>query len=153
MSSTILAIYNTLEATVITVSETAVTVYDADELPNSVPAASLPVRLLTPLNPFGVEVGGFSESIAMSGGSQPYIVNWTIADLMLWQPVATDIGVKAHAKELLSYCVQYLDMLKTLAVPFVTTVSLVPDVINYPVQSDNWYYGVRAVLEVQEKFI
>ena len=152
MSSTILAIYNTLEATTITVGGVSVTVYDADELPNSVPAATLPVRLLTPLTPFGVEAGATSTVIPM-GGSMPYVVDWTIADLMLWKPVAVDIGVKAHAKSLLSYCVQYLDMLKTVNVPIITSVSLIPDVINYPTQSANWYYGVRVLLGVKEKFI
>ena len=152
MSSGILAVYNTIAATTITVNTITVTVYDADELPNSVPAASLPVRLLTPLSPFGVEVGARSDTIP-KGGSMPYIVDWTIADILLWNPVATDVGIKAHAKELLAYCVQYLEMLKTLNVTMVTAVSLVPDVINYPTQSANWYYGVRAILEIKEKFI
>ena len=152
MSSSILSIYNTLEATTITVNTVSVTVYDADELPNSVPAATLPVRLLTPLSPFGIEAGAVS-SIIPNGGSMPYIVDWSIVDLMLWQPVATDVGIKAHAKELLAYCVQYLDMLKTVNISIMTSVSLVPDVINYPTQSANWYYGVRSVLNVKEKFI
>ena len=152
MSSNILAIYNTLAATEITVNTIAVTVYDADQLPNSVPAANLPVRMLTPLAPFGLEAGATSTVIPM-GGSTPYIVDWTIADIMLWKPVAVDIGVKAHAKELLAYCVQYLEMLKTVNLPIITSVSLVPDVINYPTQSAHWYYGVRVVLGVKEKFV
>lgn len=153
MSSDILSIYNTLEATTITVNTVTVTVYDADELPNSVPGASLPVRLLTPLSPFGIEAGAVSEIVPQSTSSMPYIVDWSIVDLMLWQPVATDVGIKAHAKELLAYCVQYLDMLKTVNISLITSVSLVPDVINYPTQSANWYYGVRSVLGVKEKFI
>ena len=80
MTSAIGTIYDTLAATTITVDSKAITVKDADQLPNSVPAANLPVRLLTPLTAFGNEAGATSEVIGSSAGSQPMIINWSIVD-------------------------------------------------------------------------
>ena len=101
MTSAIGAIYDALAATTITVDSKAITVKDADQIPNSVPAANLPVRLLTPLAPFGVETGAESITIGSSGGSQPMVIDWTVADIMLWAKVVSDVGVKAHAKDLI----------------------------------------------------
>lgn len=155
MSSSIEAFYDTLAATVFTIGPVTVAVKDADEIPNSVPAANVPVRLLTPLAPFGVEVGAASSVIAVTGGSQPYIVDWTVVDILLWSKIVTDVGVKAHAKDLVAYCVQYLEMLKSLDRPnfILQSVQLTPDVINYPLQSADWFYGVRATLLLTEKYI
>ena len=153
MASAIEAIYDALAETSITVNTVSVAVKDADELPNSVAAANLPVRLLTPIAAFGLEAGAETVLVGSSTGGNPYDVNWYINDVMLWSKVISDTGVKAHAKDLISYCAQYYEMARTFGASYnVIDVQLVPDVINYPQGSNDWFYGVRAVLTIKEKF-
>ena len=153
MASSIASIYDAIDATVITVNSTTVTVYDADELPNSVPPANLPVRLLTPLSVFGLESGAATITVGSSVGGNPFDVNWYIADVLLWSKVVSDVGVKAHAKDLVLYCAQWYEMVRTLGATYnVIDATPIPDVINYPQGSSDWFYGVRAVIVIKEKF-
>jgi len=152
--SNILTIYDMLAATNITVGSTSIAVKDADEIPNRVLAADLPVRLLTPIADLGGS--GVTSSTVWAGGSGSVVrqATWVIHDVMLWRPVALDVGVKAWAKQLLAYEAEYFSMLETLALPGVVRVdaSLQPSVIEYPLYSGNLYAGVRVMLTVVEKW-
>jgi len=154
MSSNILTIYDQIAATSITVNGTAVTVKDADQLPNRVASADLPVRLLTPLSGFGAEGAQSSSVWASSGGSSVRQVEWIIYDLLLWQPITLDVGVKAWAKELLAYSRQYFDMLGSLELTGAVRLdaNLTHSVIEYPLLSGVLYGGVRATLTIREKW-
>lgn len=154
MSSNILTIYDQIAATSITVNGTAVTVKDADQLPNRVASADLPIRLITPISGFGVE-GAQTDSVWAGGsGSTVRQVEWQIFDVMLWKPIALDVGVKAWAKELLAYSREYFDMLEdlTLTGAVYLDANLTHSVIEYPLLSGVFYAGVRATLTIREKW-
>jgi hypothetical protein len=153
MSSAIASIYDALAATSITVNSTSVAVKDADELPNSVPAANLPVRLLTVMNTNGTELNVRSDTIGGDGYSMPTIVFWRMADVMLWRKIGTDIGVKAHSKEIVSYAAEYIDMLRTFVASNGYQVTLMDASAlpyNYPEGSDDWFYAFVVTLEIKE---
>lgn len=154
MSSNILTIYDELAASTVVVGGTTLQVKDADELPNRVNDADLPVRLLTPLSELGAD-GGSSDTVWLAQlGSGIRQIRWIIHDIMLWQPIALDVGVKAWAKELLAYQAQYYVMLETLSLSGVVglNVSTSAQVIEYPAMSGNFYAGVRATLTIDEKY-
>ena len=157
MASQIATIYDTLAAKSLTVSSTAVTAKDADQIPNSIPAANLPVRILTPLLVFGGDVLASGSIWGKAGASSAVSQTlWTINDVMYWRPINDDVGVRAHAKILVAYAAEYLDMLKTdtsLAALGVVnlTHTISTNVLNYPRRSGNWYYGVTCTLVITEK--
>lgn len=154
MASNILTIYDELAATSISVDGTSVTAKDADQLPNRVASADLPVRLITPISEFGSD-NSISTSIwNTSGGSAVREVTWVIQDVMLWKPVTQETGVKAWAKSLVDYQKQYLTMLESLSLSGAVKVdvSMSATIIEYPLLSGNFYAGVRATLNVKEKY-
>ena len=156
MASQIATIYDTLAAKSLTVSSTAVTAKDADQIPNSLNTADLPVRILTPLLVFGGDVLASGSIWGASSGSAVSQTLWTINDVMYWRPVHDSVGVRAHAKILVAYASAYLDMLKTdtsLAALGVVnlTHTISTNVLNYPRGSGNWYYGVTCTLVITEK--
>ena len=154
MTSKIDAIYDALAAVAITLDSKTIAVKDADELPNSVAAANLPVRLLTPLEAFGDNAGVRSSIIGTTAGSQPTVAFWTILDLMLWAPVVSNVGVKAHGKIMVNYCAAYLDAMKLIANSYnLVSVSVAPSIIRYPEGSNRWFYGARATIEIKEDFV
>lgn len=153
MTSAIATIYDNIAATTITVSGKTIAVKDADELPNSVAAANVPVRLLTPISSFGLEVGAVANVVGSSIGGNPFDVDWNIIDLMLWAKAISGVGLKAYGKDLIAYCAAWYEMVRALgATHNVIGARCTPDVINYPIGSDDWFYGVRGYLVIKEKF-
>ena len=155
MASQIAAIYDALAGKSLTVGTTVVEAKDADEIPNSLSASDLPIRLLTPLITFGGTTMTTGDVWAKATVSAFTETTWTVNDVMYWRPIAAGVGVKAHAKNLVAYATQYMDMLKSdtaLEALGVTKVdhTIAADVLNYPQGSTNWYYGVVCTLVIRE---
>ena len=162
MSSVISAIYDALDATSVSVTKpdgTSVTasVRDADELPNSITTADLPIRLLWANDPFGGSNANSATVFHGQSGSSYYNLQWTITDMLYYTPVAQGLGVKSAAKNLLAYIADYYDMLSDSTRFSISTgdarvkdARADVDVMEYPLGSGVWYWGVRMTLTIDE---
>lgn len=153
MTSAIEDIYDALAETSITVNGKKVSVRNADELPNSVASAILPLRMLTVINTNGTELRMRSDTIGGYGYSQPTVVFWQMSDVLLWRKVASDVGIKAHGKELAAYAAQYIDMLEAFVALNhyqVTSLDARAQPYNYPEGSSDWFYAFVMTLEIKE---
>lgn len=156
MSSQIKEIYAAFASLSITLGTKVVTAKQPSELPNTIPSANLPLRLLTPISRFSNNFG-ISDTTWNSGlGSQVNQVTWTITDLFLYDAINTQIGVKALTDPLIDYAKEYLNQAANGGIDlpgncWVDQISLRPDVIEYPLGSGNFYYGVVAIVRVTEK--
>jgi hypothetical protein len=149
--SSITSIYAALAAvTVTTTSGKTPTVYDLDELPESISTAILPARLLIPVGSNPGE-GRMAEFYAI--GTQ-MTVNWQVSDLMLWQASEQGRGLQEFAPELVDYCGKYLDAMRAFRCPVsdtaLTSLDMIPGIYEWPVSSGNFYSGVLCQLTIQE---
>lgn len=150
--SVITQVYNALsEVAVTTTGGVTPTVFDLDELPQSVSTAQLPCRLLLPV---GNEPGEGREGTFIAVGTSMVII-WTINDLMLWQPINQGTGLKEFAPELVDYAGKYIDAMRTFGkCPYANTtlesVSISPGVYEWPASSGNNYAGVKCQLQIRE---
>jgi hypothetical protein len=149
--SIITNIYNALDAkTVTTTSGVTPTIYNLDELPESITTAHLPCRLLLPVgnNPTEALEGQF---IAIG---TTVTVNWQVSDLMLWQASEQGIGLREFAPELVDYCGKYVDMCRSFKCPYPNSVlegfTVTPGEYEWPRGSGRFYAGVLAQLVVKE---
>jgi hypothetical protein len=127
--SSITSIYAALAAvTVTTTSGKTPTVYDLDELPESISTAILPARLLIPVGSNPGE-GRMAEFYAI--GTQ-MTVNWQVNDLMLWQASEQGRGLQEFAPELVDYCGKYLDAMRAFRCPVsdtaLTSLDMIPGI-------------------------
>lgn len=158
MASDISGIYDAFAATTVSVGGEACTVKDADELPQSLTTAVLPMRLLSPFDPFAGDNAASETVYAAQSGSGYYTVLWQLSDLMYYEAVNQRIGVKSVAKDLLGYMADYADMLSDttrLSMPTSTDavvgdVSFVADILEYPLGSQHYFFGVRVSMTVSE---
>jgi hypothetical protein len=149
--SSITSIYAALAAvTVTTTSGKTPTVYDLDELPESISTAILPARLLIPVGSNPGE-GRMAEFYAI--GTQ-MTVNWQVNDLMLWQASEQGRGLQEFAPELVDYCGKYLDAMRAFRCPVsdtaLTSLDMIPGIYEWPVSSGSFYSGVLCQLTIQE---
>jgi hypothetical protein len=149
--SIITNIYDALEAvTVTTASGKTPTVYNLDELPESITTAHLPCRLLLP-------VGG-NPSEALEGQfiaiCTTVTVNWQISELMLWQASEQGLGLREFAPELVDYCGKYVDAMRNFKCPYTNSVlegfSVTPGEYEWPRGSGRSFAGVLAQLNIKE---
>ena len=149
--SVITNIYDALaDKVVTTTSGKTPTVFNLDELPESITTAHLPCRLLLP-------VGG-NPSEALEGqfiaiGTAVTVI-WQIGDLMLWQVSEQGLGLREFAPELVDYCGKYVDMTRTFKCPYTNTAlegfSVTPGIYEWPRGSGRFFAGVLAQLNIKE---
>jgi len=144
-------IYDALAASdVTTTSGKTPTVYNLDELPESITTAHLPCRLLLPIggNPNEALEGQF---IAIG---TTVTVNWQVSDLMLWQASEQGLGLREFAPELVDYCGKYVDAMRSFKCPYQNSVlegfSVTPGEYEWPRGSGRFYAGVLAQLSIKE---
>lgn len=157
MASQIVELYEALRETSITINGKAVRVKGLEEIPSALDTAGLPVRMLTPISQF-LPQNAQSAVWAKAGSSVITQISWSIADVMYWQPVAQNIGIRAVTDDLVVYMREYLEMMKSFEPPsnglstlWVANVGLQSTVLEYPLLSGKFYYAVAATLTVTEK--
>lgn len=155
MTSQLSEIYNSLSEMDVTLNSEVVKVKKPSELPSSINTAILPIRLLTPIQQFNPQLGESSTWNAF--GNNVVQVNWFITDMFLYDAVNQTIGIRALSDPLVDYCAAYLDTLNSgvLDLPVSTMLrsyNFVPDIINYPLGGQNFYYGVYVYLNFLEKY-
>jgi len=162
MPSVISTIYDNLDATNVVVTKQDGTtanaaVSDADELPQQLHTAHLPIRLLWPNDPYGGDNAASTTVFHAQSGSSYYNLTWTITDLLYYIPVGQGLGNKLSAKNLIKYIADYMDMLSDSSRFSITTGDAViadvraeVDVLEYPLGSGHWFWGVRVTLTVDE---
>lgn len=155
MASQIQAVYTALTNMDVSIDSKVIKVKKPSELPNSIQTASLPIRLLTPIQQF---VPGFmqSDSWNSSLGSGIVQVNWTITDIFLYDAVNQTIGIRALTDPLVDYCANYIEAMNDGSLVLPSSIQIKnytarPDIINYPLGSNFWYYGAYVYHNILEK--
>ena len=152
-ASQLLAIYDAIAAMTVTAGGVTPQVWDVDEVRDSVHTAHLPVRILLPH-------GEFSGSNEL-GRFAPVTINsiargtWLITDLCLWRPVGQGLGTRDIGNALVEYCGAYATALVargrgTTHQSYINGWSIAAGVYAFPEASGNWFWGVRAVVQVDE---
>ena len=156
MSSAILTIYDAFVAATVTVGGVVFTAKDADALPNGLTTAVLPLRLLAPLDVLGRENATDVPVYTLQNASFVTLATWRIYDHMYYRPLAQGIGQRTVNAVLLGYMADYLEMVRDVsrltlpAAAQVQDVTLAADILEYPLGGGVYYYGVRAVVTIQE---
>lgn len=123
-------------------------------LPNTMPDAKLPARLIRMMRSsdagaqdFRIEFG--NETITR--------VTWRIYDVLLWRKLTQGLGLGSHEADLVKYAASYVEALKTIPAPTsrsqIKSASMVVREINFPEGSDYWYAGVEIALDVEERLL
>ena len=158
MTSNISAAYAALDATTVTFtllgqSRTPV-VKTLSEIPNTINAGDLPLRLLLSMESVGdgERMDFLTIGAGASGGS--FHMRWKITDLMLAIPSAQGQGIKSVAASLVSYCGKYADMARNsrnLATGIsIEHLTLAAGTYTYPGEAGTPYFGVQATLDLVE---
>lgn len=160
MNSKILEVYEALAATEITIAGELIKVAPLEQLPNSVTSLQTPIRILTPLQQFSPpNLASTSIGGAYQGSGGVLDLDWLIHDLLLWAPLASGKGLQTHASSLVTYCGEYIDLVRDaerLVWPANTWMqrwTLHVELIEFPLLSKMFYFGVRAILIVREKMM
>jgi len=117
----------------------------AGVIKNTLPSASVPIRILTMT---GENEGRDFAFIAMGKLSH---VTWVIEDLLLAKAVAEGDHIKGISAHLIQYCDSYITKLRDTRAPstqsHVVGASFKPGVYDW---GGVQYFGVRALVEVEE---
>lgn len=153
-ASQLLAIYDAIAAMSVSAGGVTPQVWDVDEVRDSVHTAHLPVRILLPH-------GEFAGGGALGQGFRPVTLDsiargtWLITDLCLWRPVGQGLGTRDIGDVLVEYCGAYATALVTRGrgtthQSFINGWDIAAGVYAFPESSGNWFWGVRAVVQVDE---
>lgn len=141
-------IYPAIAALELELAGVTVTGYGLDQLPNSVVAAMLPCRVLSP---FTNNAGGNIQRWVTLERNK--VVDWQLTDLLLARGAAAGLGLVDIAEPLTEYLERYIDAMRTLrtfARWKVISVDAKVDMIEWPESSGQWYDGVRSQLTIRE---
>lgn len=154
-ASQLLSIYDAIAAMSVTAGGQTPTVWDVDDIRDSVQTGHLPVRILLPHGDFrgGGSGGQAFRPITLTNSISKG--TWNIVDLCLWRPVGQGLGMRDIGPTLVEYCSAYVTALVginrgTTYQSYLTGWEIAAGVYAYPEPSDNWFWGVRAVVQVDE---
>ncbi len=152
-ASQLLSIYDAIAAMSVTAAGETPTVWDVDEIRDSVHTAHLPVRILLPHGDFRGGGGQAFRPVTLTNNIARG--TWQIVDLCLWKPVGRDLGMRAVGPALVEYCSAYVTALVginrgTTYQSYLTGWDIAAGVYAFPDPSDNWFWGVRATVLVDE---
>lgn len=155
MSSQIEAIYAALADKTVTVDGKTPPVYGLDNPIGTLTSAKLPVRIL---HPFGN--GSEGRNFAFDGMACIAQMTWTIVDFMAFQAVGQG---KPPTGAMIRYQAAYMDMLLTFKRAGGDTNPAIKakladarcqaGVYEWPLGSEEWWYGVQAVLNIEEVLV
>lgn len=151
MSNILTAYDNLAKLAVTTKSGKTPKVYNLASLPESLNTAQLPCRLLLPLG----GMPGEGRDGQFLGIGESATMQWQVNDLMFWQASEQGRGVKDFAKDLVDYCGQYAEAMKSYKCPATDMVldgwSVTPGEFEYPLGSGRYYAAVRCQLMITEE--
>lgn len=149
-SSRLREVYKSIEEATIQVGTTVVRCRGLDNLDTKVNKANLPLRLLLPV---GATASGRNLIINTADGSGRSGL-WTIPDLMLWALSVSGQGLEDYAGVLVDYCVEYERTMLSRRTDHLgwihNNLAIDTGMFEWPLGSDTWYYGVRALHTVTE---
>lgn len=129
-------------------------VFDISETPGSMQTAIMPCRVLFPVGENGqnitIEPGPGTEGTA----------TYTVSDFFLLESVARSEGQYIQNPVLFRYAVAYADAIAQYwqftgqweNQPLTQQITITPGRYNLPAGSENWFYGVRCDVTIQELF-
>lgn len=146
-TSNLAAIYAAIAARPVTVDGKTPKVRGIDEPTGALSGALLPVRIA---HPFGNATEG--QSFAYRGTSNLARPVWRIVDFLAWQPVGTGTPPTGA---LVRYMAAYAEMLTSLKPTagqnwVLQDARMMPGVFAWPIDTDQWFYGVQVELVVME---
>jgi hypothetical protein len=123
---------------------------------NAYQTAHLPIRVLNPINRYSSNMFYSTDTWNINLGSGVNQMHWTIVDVLLFEAINQTQGLKAINGQIIDYVKDYTTKLAdgALNLPenaFVESVSIKPDVIEYPLASNNFFYGVITIVQIKEK--
>lgn len=125
-------------------------------VPNTITTAHLPLRILTPLSRFSNQFSTAGNSLNPNQGSGVNNVFWTITELFLLSPISQGSGIRFQNDMLVDYCAEFYYRIGNgyLNMPtntWINNVTFRPDVIEYPIGSGQFYFGVVGIFTISEK--
>jgi hypothetical protein len=129
-------------------------VFALGTLPNTMPDAKLPARLLRMMR--STDAGAQSFTLVF-GNDNSARVPWRIYDVLLWRKLSQGLGLGSHEADLVKYASAYMDKLKTIPAPTtrsrIINAQVIVAEINFPLESDYWYAGVEVALDIEERLV
>lgn len=155
-SSKILEVCSSILSLPITLDGETVKTYGFASMPNSFTTAHLPARFISPVNRY---VQGFGQSDSNFNAGYGSVVNkmsWNLVEYFLYEPVSQNIGLKTNVEPLVTFCAKYLEGISSATFQMPTNtwydnVLLRPDIIEFPLASGSFYFGVVVLITIQEK--
>lgn len=150
MGSQIEEIFAAIKGQAVTANGRTPTVLNVAEIRGEIQPADCPVRLLLPTGWRAPESDFHFVALGKTN-----TVTWHIADLCLWRPLGEGEVDSSVFLELVRYAAAYVDVLRGFRSPtaqshVVRAIPDVPPLVEWPVGSGRWFYGVEFVLEIQE---
>ena len=159
--SDIRLLYDTLAATDIVYtneasSQITVSAHDLDTVKEEIESLHLPTRVLIPLQSRGAGEGSGMELLTVGTSNIFGRITWRIADLFLHASAGEGYGLHSHLPDLVRYAGAYAEKIADagadLGIGTMTFAGLDIQVsmIEWPLQSDQLYYGVEALISYEE---
>ena len=155
--SDILGIYSNLAALSVTFTSNAgstvtVTCNDLDEAKLNIDSAYCPIRQLLPI---GNETEGGIAQLTFGRSTE---LTWRIVDLFFYKPASQGGMLTEAAPDLVRYMAAYEETIRenfqmcgyTDGRKYCAAVQMLPAVINWPLDSDRYFFGVSCILTVRE---
>ncbi len=138
-------------STTITVSGKDISAFKRN---NVVQRADLPIRYILPLADYGTNPSGFTEPANMGAAGVGGTMIWNVVDIFLYKQAGQDRSFSNILPNLVRYAGNYMETIleNTQLTTDMFLQSATPriDVINFPIGTDNDYYGVEVSLEFLE---
>lgn len=156
MASKIENIYSAFSSMVVNVDGESIRCDTINQVLNTYQSADLPVRVLSPMSRF-IPAAFYSTKVWNAGvGSQVNEVMWTVCEYFLYEPVAQTLGQRSVNGPIIEFMKNYADGLATggLILPencWIESVAIKPDVVEYPLASNNFYFGAIVTVTIKEK--
>lgn len=154
--SVIQNVYDAISELELTIGERILTCAKPSSVPNIITTAHLPLRILTPLSRFSNQFAMAANSFNPNEGSGVNNIFWTITELFLLTPISQGSGIRFQNDALVEYCAEFFEKLGdgSLQLPtntWIQNVTFRPDIIEYPLGTGQFYFGVVGVFTISEK--
>lgn len=159
VSSRVLDIYAAIASKTVTIASTSevIAAWNLSAARDAVEAANTPIRMLMPFE--STSSSGQRENGRPIGIAPLYKTTWSVTELMLYRPSSSGLGIVSYASVLTEYCGAYLGLIANIRAPvaagsiILESWSCQPNMVQYPQESSNWYYGAVCTLTFTENVV